>query len=223
MPLQLLEALSGAQLRREYVQTSGGGVPWSVNEREPWYLAQRDRTRSHEIARFSCEPLGAAYMQVLITAPFPPHRYLAHERARFSCVECSGDVVPEKDLLGCWPLWTQFAPDELRYRCNRSWTADPGWHDPQRYRSLTDGAPIPCWQSCWTAIGDKSSSGDAPPAKHCTASCPTKPQPAAAWRAAWDVQLAAFVRDHTEGREWRETMAFVGKPLPKETFVFNVY
>jgi hypothetical protein len=73
------------------------------------------------------------------------------------------------------------------------------------------------------AIGDKSSSGDAPPAKHCTASCPTKPQPAAAWRAAWDVQLAAFVRDHTEGREWRETMAFVGKPLPKETFVFNVY
>ena len=109
----------------------------------------------------------------------------------------------------------------------------------------TEGAPIPCWQSCWTAIGDKSSSGDAdeaassrfvtpaiggksssgdaPPAKHCTASCPTKPQPAAAWRAAWDVQLAAFVRDHTEGREWRETMAFVGKPLPKETFVFNVY
>ena len=51
MPLQLLEALSGTQLRREYVQTSGGGVPWSVNEREPWYLAQRDRTRSHEIAR----------------------------------------------------------------------------------------------------------------------------------------------------------------------------
>ena len=107
MPLQLLEALSGTQLRREYVQTSGGGVPWSVNEREPWYLAQRDRTRSHEIARFSCEPLGAACMQVLITAPSPAHRYLAHERARFSCVECSGDVVPEKDLLGCWPLWTQ--------------------------------------------------------------------------------------------------------------------
>ena len=117
MPLQLLEALSGTQLRREYVQTSGGGVPWSVNEREPWYLAQRDRTRSHgiardrtrshEIARFSCEPLGAACMHVLITAPSPPHRYLAHERARFSCVECSGDVVPEKDLLGCWPLWTQ--------------------------------------------------------------------------------------------------------------------
>ena len=185
MPLQQLEALSGAQLRREYVQASGGGVPWSVNEREPWYLA--------------------------------------HERARFSCVECSGDVVPEKDLLGCWPLWTQFAPDELRYRCNRSWTADPGWHDPQRYRSSTDGSPIPCWQSCWTAMGDKSSSGDAPPAKHCTASCPTKPQPAAAWRAAWDVQLAAFVRDHPEGREWRESMAFVGKPLPMETFVFNVY
>ena len=117
MPLQLLEALSGTQLRREYVQTSGGGVPWSVNEREPWYLAQRDRTRSHEIARdrtrsheiarFSCEPLGAACMHVLITAPSPAHRYLAHERARFSCVECSGDVVPEKDLLGCWPLWTQ--------------------------------------------------------------------------------------------------------------------
>ena len=37
--------------------------------------------------------------------------YLPHERARFSCKRCSGDVVPEKDLLGCWPLWPQFAPD----------------------------------------------------------------------------------------------------------------
>ena len=49
--------------------------------------------------------------------------YLPHERARFSCKRCSGDVVPEKDLLGCWPLWTQFAPDEAVYRCNRTWSA----------------------------------------------------------------------------------------------------
>ncbi len=182
-PLRQLEVLAGTQLRREYLQASGGGVPWRVNERDPWYLA--------------------------------------HERARFSCVECSGDVVPEKDLLGCWPLWTQFAPDELRFRCNRTWTADPGWHDPQRYRSPTHGAPMPCWQSCWTAMGNDVSGGVAP-AMHCTASCPTKPQPAAVWRAMWDVQLDAFVREHPEGRQWSETMAFV-KPLAKETFVFNVY
>lgn len=33
--------------------------------------------------------------------------YQPASRARFSCEGCSGDVVPEKDLIGCWPLWTQ--------------------------------------------------------------------------------------------------------------------
>ena len=46
-------------------------------------------------------------------------RYKPHERARYSCANCSGDVVPEKDLVGCWPLWAQFGPDELSYRCTR--------------------------------------------------------------------------------------------------------
>ena len=48
--------------------------------------------------------------------------YLAHERARYSCANCSGDVVPEFDLVGCWPLWPQFAPDELTYTCPVSYT-----------------------------------------------------------------------------------------------------
>ena len=57
-PLNELEALSGNKLQRRYEISSGGGVPWRVNEYDGWYLA--------------------------------------HERARFSCERCSGDVVPEK-------------------------------------------------------------------------------------------------------------------------------
>ena len=172
--------LAGNRLRRDYSQSSGGGVPWKVNELDAWYMA--------------------------------------HERARYSCVECSGDVVPEKDLLGCWPLWTQFAPDEMRYRCNRSWTADPGDHSPAKYRSPTEGAPMPCWQSCWSRIG----SGEPSRSSFCTAACPAKPQPAAAWRAAWDAQLERFVSEHAEGAAWKTSIAFV-KPLVKESFIFNVY
>jgi len=33
--------------------------------------------------------------------------YKPHERARLSCANCSGDVVPAFDLGGCWPLCMQ--------------------------------------------------------------------------------------------------------------------
>ena len=37
---------------------------------------------------------------------------------RLSCASCSGTSCP-KDLVGYWPLWAQFGPDELAYRCAR--------------------------------------------------------------------------------------------------------
>ena len=82
LPKRALEAAAGTKLLRRYESTSGGGVPWRVNEVDDYW-------------------------------------YVPHERARYSCANCSGDVVPEKDLVGCWPLWPQFGPDELRYRCTR--------------------------------------------------------------------------------------------------------
>ena len=39
--------------------------------------------------------------------------YKPHERARLSCVNCSGDVVPEFDLVGCWPYATTCQTDDL--------------------------------------------------------------------------------------------------------------
>lgn len=65
----MLESQAGIKLSPKYTTSSGGGVPWVVDER-------------------------AAY-------------YQPHTRARFSCAGCAGDVVPEKDLIGCWPLWMQ--------------------------------------------------------------------------------------------------------------------
>ena len=38
--------------------------------------------------------------------------------------------MPEFDLGGCWPLWEQFAPDERRFQCSRTWTTDPAYRDP---------------------------------------------------------------------------------------------
>jgi len=181
MPVASLERLSGVRLAHKYVSSSGGGVPWAVDEFNGWYLA--------------------------------------HERARYSCERCSGDVVPEKDLLGCWPLWTQFAPDELAYSCNRSWTADPGLHEPKRFRKRDGGtAPMPCWRTCWTPMAGAPAARTA----HCTAPCPTEALPAWRWREQWEVQLRAFVERHPEGREWAATMAFV-TPLQKDDFIYNVY
>ena len=142
--------------------------------------------------------------------------YLAHERARYSCVNCSGDVVPEKDLVGCWPLWPQFAPDELRYRCTRTWSVDPGLDQPQAYRSQPQ--PLPCWQTCWAPTSE-----DASDAAHCTPPCPTAGVPSAsAWRREWLRERAAFEAVPGEGSGWAKTMAFV-TPKNPDDFIWNVY
>ena len=192
--VRTLEQLSGSHLEHKYTSSSGGGVPWVVDEHHNWYLP--------------------------------------HERARFSCERCSGDVVPEKDLLGCWPLWPQFAPDEIVYRCNRTWTADPGLHEPRRFKKRDGGnTPMPCWRTCWTPVALRPHApvaGTLPLPRgadyrpHCTAACRTETRPAWQWRAAWEAQLRGFVEGHPEGREWRSTMQFV-TPFPKDDFIWNVY
>jgi hypothetical protein len=185
-----LEAKAGIRLSRRYEASSGGGVPWVVDEFAGWYQA--------------------------------------HERARYSCVKCSGDVVPEKDLIGCWPLWSQFAPDELAFRCNRTWTADPGLHEPKRFRKGDVNAPLPCWRTCWTPMeggahsAAAASAGVVQTGPHCTAPCSTTPRPAWEWRQAWETHLEAFVSKTAEGREWKDSVAFV-KPLEKDSFIWNVY
>lgn len=159
--------------------------------------------------------------------------YLPQERARFSCVNCSGDVVPEKDLIGCWPLWTQFAPDELSYRCTRKWTSDPGLQDPPRYKQHR--APMPCWQTCWAAtpalLAGRARAGAVGPGQagaattalgRCTAACPTDGEPAVAWRRRWNVERKRFLRDDPVGRAWVESHAFV-TPLKMDNFIFSVY
>ena len=138
--------------------------------------------------------------------------------ARYSCVNCSGDVVPEKDLVGCWPLWPQFAPDELRYRCERRWTVDPGLDQPAAYRAQPQ--PLPCWQTCWTPMGAAAAGG----APFCTAACPEADalQPASTWRRAWLAARDAFEREPGDGRDWVRTMAFVEAKDPDQ-FIWNVY
>ena len=230
-PTRVLEQLSGATLEKKYTSSSGGGVPWVVDEYHGWYAPD------HLVSR----PLHAC----LVPRGMPPslhaslydtyRRYIPHERARYSCEKCSGDVVPEKDLLGCWPLWSQFAPDEIVYRCNRTWTADPGLHEPQRYKRKAgaQGSPMPCWRTCWTPVGSATSrlapvAGTKPLPQgadfraHCTAACKADTRPAWQWREAWEAQLNEFVGSTKEGREWRASMEFVA-PHVKDDFIWNVY
>lgn len=166
-------------LSSKYTMSSGGGVPWVVDERASWYKP--------------------------------------HERARYSCANCSGDVVPEKDLVGCWPLWPQFGPDELRYRCTRQWTFDPGQHRPDAYKRYR--APLPCWQTCWTPL--TTAHGDA---THCTPACPTMQyaEPALAWRKRWDAELAAFNGVAGPGRDVARTTQFI-RPAHSLAFMWDVY
>jgi len=187
-------------LSSRYTMSSGGGVPWTVDERASWYKP--------------------------------------HERARYSCSNCSGDVVPEKDLVGCWPLWPQFGPDELRYRCTRHWTSDPGQHRPEAYKR--DRAPLPCWQTCWTLLPrGETPLGETPTpqggvlggvlgggggAKHCTAACPSLPggEPALAWRRRWDAELAAFNDVAGAGRDVARATQFI-RPVHSPAFMWDVY
>lgn len=117
--------------------------------------------------------------------------YNARERARFSCVGCSGDVVPEFDLGGCWPLWTQFAPDEMMFSCRRSWTSDPALDVPR-----TGGKnPLPCWQTCWEPMNRSAG------AALCAApACPAEPrEDAHAWRRRWEAGRSAFEKTSEDG------------------------
>ena len=116
-----------------------------------------------------------------------------------SCVGCSGDVVPEFDLGGCWPLWPQFAPDEARFRCERAWTSDPS------YRTGVSGAklktssvrmPMACWTSCWTPTGGREG------ARRCMAPCPPANHSLLphVWRARWDRGLERWRGGTLDGR-----------------------
>ena len=142
--------------------------------------------------------------------------YKPHERARYSCVNCSGDVVPEFDLVGCWPLWPQFGPDEMSYRCTRQWSTDPGVNRPNDF--LRHAATLPCWQTCWTPLPGKGG------ARHCTAPCP-KPADAEAgieWRARWDRELADFKALPGPGREVEESTRFI-RPMHSTSFMWGVF
>ena len=145
--------------------------------------------------------------------------YKPHERARYSCANCSGDVVPEFDLVGCWPLWPQFGPDELRFRCTRRWSVDPGMNHPRDFMVRGSREALPCWQTCWTPFG--GTPGDAP---HCTAPCPKagEAEAAVAWRERWDRELAAFVTEPGEALELRRLTEFI-RPLPSTNFMWGVF
>lgn len=149
--------------------------------------------------------------------------YKPHERARYSCANCSGDVVPEFDLVGCWPLWSQFGPDEMRFRCTRRWSVDPGINHPQVFRAPGSTEPIPCWQTCWTPFGP---TGDGKPsdALHCTAPCPKPGQaePAIVWRQRWDRELDAFIAAPGEGQELTRLTQFI-RPLHSTDFMWGVF
>lgn len=138
--------------------------------------------------------------------------------ASTSCVGCSGDVVPEFDLGGCWPLWAQFAPDELRYQCRRNWTIPPDY-GRQHSRAVevpnVFDAPLACWRTCWTPIkadwasGTVKPTGDAP---FCTAPCPGPaaagaPSKPAEWRRGWDDGLNQWRAQSAAGSALRSLEA----------------
>ena len=67
--------------------------------------------------------------------------------------------MPEFDLGGCWPLWPQFGPDEMRYMCTRRWTADPGHNLPNAFLQPGSTKPMPCWQTCWAPLKGSGAAG----------------------------------------------------------------
>lgn len=133
------------------------------------------------------------------------------ESARDSCVGCSGDVVPEFDLRGCWPLWAQFAPDERRFKCSREWTIDPSYSLGSKSRAHTppvEKQPLACWRTCWTPMG-AGSDGYAEDERHCTAPCPAKASGLLprVWRAEWDQSLQEWKRGSEDGRAFAKLAA----------------
>jgi hypothetical protein len=119
-------------------------------------------------------------------------------------------VVPEFDLGGCWPLWGQFAPDEGKYRCKRTWTTDPAYRDPEHPRRYVEKPPVgtvpmACWRTCWTPSGGHGGEdgGEEAAKAHCTAPCdPSRMMMPSAWRAEWNRRLSAW-KASAEGQRWR--------------------
>ncbi|EOD13037.1 hypothetical protein EMIHUDRAFT_247167 [Emiliania huxleyi CCMP1516] len=161
-----------------------------------------------EFARLSTAQLGRRLKKLSAANEALSARAVRQERklrgarsALASCVGCSGDVVPEFDLGGCWPLWEQFAPDERRFQCSRTWTTDPAYRDPAvrpgyREKPSVLHTPMACWRTCWTPTGlvaanemrHRTHAGDT---AHCTAPCPAAAPLPLEWRAEWDRELAA--------------------------------
>jgi hypothetical protein len=160
--------------------------------------------------------------------------YKPAERARFSCDGCSGDVVPEFDFGGCWPLWTQFAPDELGFRCSRKWTADPGDQATAQARYRRGAHPLPCWQTCWHAINDTGrgvghtrhggtrGGGLLQP---CTAACPRVEEatPAREWWSGWKAALREFEASSAEARSIAALRSAFGPMRDIDGMVANVF
>ena len=137
----------------------------------------------------------------------------ASQTAGASCVGCSGDVVPEFDMGGCWPLWGQFAPDEKKYRCVRKWTTDPAYRDGSsrnRYveKPRVSTVPMACWRTCWEPIGRAGE-------RHCMGPpCPERGTMPLEWRRAWEAELDVWKRNssaQSDARAWaRLARPFLG-------------
>jgi len=150
-------------MQRQTLRAAGEDLEWRALEQARIPLHALEATAGVTLQRTYVSSSGAAVGGLWGPVDERVPLYRPHERARFSCANCSGDVVPAKDLIGCWPLWTQFAPDELRLRCSRTWTSDPGRSRPREY--LEGGAQLPCWRTCWTSVleppRDEEPRGDA--------------------------------------------------------------
>ena len=147
--------------------------------------------------------------------------------------------MPEFDLAGCWPQWPQFGPDELSYRCLRSWTVDPGLELGWRHY-VDESRPLPCWRTCWeptSLLSDHSrravaGSRSIPSASQLCSGppCPSgaDAQPALAWRLRWAALRRDFEQRSPDGGEvtrlstelLRETKVWLE---PEETFIFRVF
>lgn len=211
--------LAGATLasRVELLRRAGAELAARAEEQEALPASRLQARTGVRLSRaYVASSGGGAAWRVDEFAPW----YKPHERARYSCEGCSGDVVPEFDLIGCWPLWAQFGPDELRLRCTRRWTSDPGLNQAAKYLAPGSTVPMPCWQTCWEPLPGASGGGADQP--HCTPACDAElVEPAVAWRARWDTDLAAFNREGI-GHALQRATEF-RRALRDTHFMWNVF
>jgi hypothetical protein len=174
------------------------------------YLGARSRFRQLVSDRFSGRRLDHSLRALRLASEDlatraqqqKVHRLRGFQAAKSSCVGCSGDVVPEFDLGGCWPLWHQFAPDEQRFKCTRTWTQDPAYRDPSFRNRYVEKPPVltspmACWTTCWTPTGS-----NAEDKAHCTAACPPEAPRPNEWRRGWNAELSVFKNSTAAGLEF---------------------